>query len=194
MKFDEDLVCRYFTEKFTQDVANYFVIGCNSQVYSKLTNYEVSKEVVLNNLLDRTKKAIDGSPGIYMGCGPWWAIEHNYLFSGIFAYMYIVQKILSYVIGGDSSFEFCKKYKFPILKDSQSEKLFNIIDVLKEASLAPQNVEADAYVAMLNVVIPYMKGITNEFVACWGEKHGVNLFEMIDAHISNLCEWVESIR
>lgn len=190
-KFDEALVARYYEEKFAHDMSNYFVVGKSEHDYSRMDNYEVTYNTILPNLFDRNPGAFDGEPGVYMGCGPWWSAEHNYLFSGMFAYMYIAQKVVHCFIGFAASFEFCKNFRFPILTDMQSEKAFDIIAALKEAAIAPAKVESENYIAMLDVVMPYMRSLTKDFLDRYSEKYCIDLSEIINSYISYLYDWVE---
>ena len=93
LSFTHSLVNRYYHEKLMRDIKNYFVLSGD-------------KEVTCLHL--RGENPFNGYPGVYGGAGPWWCTEHNFVFSGMFFYIYVVQKSIRKVCGDDNDICFCR--------------------------------------------------------------------------------------
>ena len=183
---DRKLIDKYYREKFTIDISNYFVVdGWQSQTWQK---QYVTGDTVVRNLYKRTDFTFDGEPAIYMGAGPWCNVEQNYEFSGIFAYMFIADRCIRNVCGDSEALRFCREFNWPIFVDAQPYDAFDIVAVLKEASLAPVRVEVPNYIAMLDSVVPYMKDITEQFLS----QLPCSIQEEINKRIQYLYDWVRN--
>lgn len=178
LKFSTNLVDRYYKLKFMYDMNNYF------NIY-KYRNEEVSH---LFCLFKRNKNPINGSPGVYMGAGPWWSTEHNFMFSGIFAYMLITNKCISKMRSNNELLQFCKQFDWPLIKCVQSNDDFDVIAALKEASLAPCKAESPSYIAMLDVVIPYMDITMSNYIMTIG----FDVWDEIHSRLSDFVSWTRN--
>ena len=174
LSFTHSLVNRYYHEKLMRDIRNYFVLSGD-------------KEVTCLHL--RGENPFNGYPGVYGGAGPWWCTEHNYVFSGMFFYIYVVQKSIRKVCGDDNDICFCRVLDWPIFHDIQPVEDFNPIASLREASLAPLKPEKDNYVAMLNVVVPYMEDITKGNIDIITDKVKQEIYR----HIKAMYDWVNNL-
>lgn len=180
------LVDRYYRERFVRDLGNYFVIHgwkANGRNNDRFTQ--------IKNLYTRGFNPIDGSPAIYMGCGPDAREEENYLFSGIFAYMYLATKCIYRHCGFDQGQRFCMTFNFPSwINDHQTNEDFDVVATLKEAGLAQCRDEARNYLSMLDLVIPYMKDITGEFL----QGYDPDVLQELDLRIEDLRSWVRETK
>lgn len=181
------LIDKYYREKFTYDISNYFnVNGWKHFNYKK--DFKVNIDTYISNLYTRGCHPLNGSPAIYMGCGPWWNANQNFEFSGMFAYMYIVTKCIRKHCGNEDAFQFCKEFTFPMIVDHQALEDFDVVATLKEASIAPCKAEAENYLSMMRYVIPYMKEITADFI----NKLKPEVKHEIDLRLEELRMWVEN--
>lgn len=183
------LIDRYYREKFTFDVSNYFKVnGWRGLNYKQ--DFEVTTDTYISNLYTRGRSSFNGEPAIYMGCGPWWNTNQNFEFSGMFAYMYIATKCIRKHCGNEDAFLFCKEFTFPLILDNQALEDFDVVATLKEASIAPYKAEAENYLSMMRYVIPYMKGVTADFIS----KLEPEVEKEIDTRLEELRLWVEGTR
>ena len=75
---NKSLIDKYYREKFTFDISNYFKVnGWKELNYKK--DFEVSTDTFIADLYARSDYALNGEPGIYMGWGPWWNVEQNFV-------------------------------------------------------------------------------------------------------------------
>lgn len=182
---NKSLIDKYYREKFAYDMSNYFKVnGWRKLNYQK--DYKVNTDTLIADLHIRGDYALSGEPAIYMGCGPWWNVEQNYEFSGMFAFMYIATKCICKYCGNEDAFLFCKTYTFPLIDDKQAVEDFDVVATLKEANIAPCKAEAENYLSMMDYVIPYMKEKTAEFFG----KLDFRVTEEIDNRIEELRTWV----
>ena len=122
LSFTYTLVDRYYREELMRDIKNYFVLSDNGEVTS---------------LHQRRENSFNGYPGVYEGADSWWGTEYNYMFSGMFFYMYVIQKSIRKVCGKDRELLFCRAHDWPVFDDIQPIDDFNPIASLREANLAP---------------------------------------------------------
>ena len=184
---NRDLLDKYYKEKFIFDISNYFVVnGWRQFNYKK--DFIVDADTYIMNLHSRGRHTFDGDPAIYMGCGPWWNVVQNYEFSGIFAFLYIASKCIRKHCGNEKAFEFCQKYCFPLIDDKQTCEDFDVVATLKEACIAPLQVEAENYTSMLNVVVPFMIEQTIPFIG----KCPLSVREEINKRITAFRHWVDN--
>ena len=174
LSFTYTLVDRYYHEELIRDIKNYFVLSDNGEVTS---------------LHQRGDNPSDSYPGVYGGADSWWVTERNYMFSGMFFYMYVIQKSIRKVWGKDRELLFCRVHDWPVFDDIQPIDDFNPIASLREANLAPLKSERDNYVAMLDVVIPYLEEIIKAYADIVTEE----VKEETYRHIKALYEWVRNL-
>ncbi len=172
--FIYSLVDRYYREKLMRDIKNYFVLSDNGEVTS---------------LHQRGEIPSSGYPDVCGGTGSWWGTEHNYMFSGMFFYMYVIQKSIRKVCGKDKEILFSRALGWPIFHDVQSVEDFNPIASLREAGLAPFKPEKDSYAAMLDAVIPYMENMLKDN----GDIVTEEVIRESSRHIKALYDWVSSL-
>lgn len=181
------LIDKYYREKFTFDVSNYFQVnGWRQFNYRK--DFEVTTDTYISSLYTRGTRIINGEPAVYMGCGPWWDKNQNFEFSGMFAYMYIASKCIRKHCGNEDAFLFCKEFTFPLILDNQALEDFDVVATLKEACIAPYKAEAENYLSMMWYVMPYMKEITSDFIG----KLKPEVIEEIELRLEEFRKWVES--
>ena len=186
--FNAEYIMRYYNEKFHFDMACYFVIpGWES--LNKNNTYEVKEDTILKDLYQRGDSAFSGEPAVYMGAGPWYSSAQNYIFSGMFAYMYITQKCIHHVCGEEVAHIFCKKFNFPILRDVQHPESFDIVAALKEADLAPVKSEAEVYMDMLFEVYLFMRELTKDFIETFDSRLNGEISANINQYIKELMRW-----
>lgn len=183
------LIDKYYREKFTFDVSNYFIVN-DWRHFNYNKDFMVTTDTYITNLHIRGRSEINGEPAIYLGCGPWWNINQNYEFSGMFAYMYIATKCIRKHCGNEDAFLFCKEFTFPLILDHQALEDFDVVATLKEASIAPYKAESENYLSMMSYVIPYMKEITADFIC----KLKPTVMEDIALCLEELRLWVENTK
>lgn len=184
------LIDRYYQKKFTFDFNNYFAFSGRKRAYRNKGKESTSLSRI-DNLHTRGFNPLDGSPAIYMGCGPNASVVQNYLFSGMFAFLYLATKCINKHCGSEVVKDFCMKHAFPCyINDHQINEDFDVVSALKEASLAPCKAESGNYLSMLDQVIPYMKEITGEFLG----KLDTCVLEDLDNRMEDLRSWVKETR
>lgn len=199
LHFTEDLVKRYWQEKFHYDLSNYFIVNDWKPLQYDIRHI-VSVWSTVEHLNQRSDEGIfDGSPAVYMGCGPWWNTEQNFVFSGIFAFLHIVERSISkicgkndYFEGNEESYRFCKEFTLPLFLEVQSNE-FDIVWVLKEAYLAPEKAEIPYYLSMLDKVVPYMIEVTNDYIYNLGETYSSSIRIEIEDLLNYLRHWACTI-
>jgi hypothetical protein len=186
---NRELLDKYYKEKFTFDLSNYFVVnGWKKLDYSR--KYKVSEDTFVLNLHTRGQYTFDGDPAIYLGCGPWWNTPQNFEFSGIFAFLYLATKCIRKHEGGEKALLFCQQYCFPIFGDEQTKEDFDVVATLKEAMIAPCRAESENYVDMLHMVIPYMQEQIQGFL----EQCCPKVQNELDERLSDFMDWVVNTR
>lgn len=183
ININREIVEKYYKESFTFDLFNYFEISNWGSDEGQLC---VSEETCFDNLHQRKQTASDVNT-ITPVCYSWKARERDFIFSGIFAYLYIAQKSIFKYSNRDVS-TFNKAFSFPNLQDSCPNGYFDAVVALKEATLAPTQLEANAYLAMLDVLVPYMCELTKPYIDAIDTNDGI--IRSIDTHIENLRKWV----
>ena len=186
---NKELLNKYYYEKFVFDISNYFVVnGWKPFNYKK--DFKVDTDTYIKNLHTRGRHTFDGDPAIYMGCGPWWDVQQNFEFSGIFAFLYIAMKCIRKHCDNEKAFEFCQKHCFPLINDRQAIEDFDVVATLKEACIAPLHVEAENYTSMLNEVIPYMFEQTMPFL----DNCTLAVREELIERLTVFRQWVENTK
>ena len=187
LTFTYENIDRYYQKKFMFDMCNYFVIeGCD--FIPRGTFPQMTEQNVIRKLYKRGQLAIDGSPAVYMGAGPWCSTEQSFEFCGMFLYMWLVDKCLRKLCGKDDALLFCKTFGWPIIESVQPDEDFDLVATLKEAGLASAKAESENYLSMLDAVLPYMQEKTKEFLLPYGDA----LKAEYDMHIHSLREWIRS--
>ena len=187
LSFPLEHIDKYYQKKFMFDMSHYFEIEGRNFI-PRGTFPEMTEKNVIRKLYKRGQLAIDGSPAVYMGAGPWYSTEQNFEFCGMFIYMWLVDKCLRKLYGKDDALLFCKTFCWPIIKSVQPDEDFDLVATLKEAGLAPAKAECENYLTMLDAVLPYMQEKTKEFLIPYGDK----LKSEYDAHIHSLKEWIRN--
>ena len=129
---NRELIDRYYRTKFTYEISNYFIVN-DWQPLRHSEDKTVTNDSIVEHLYKRTKWTFEGDPAIYMGAGPWWNMNQNFEFCGMFAYMFIKDRCIRKVCGDEEAFRFCKEFTFPLFHDGQPIKTFDVLAVLKEA-------------------------------------------------------------
>ena len=185
--FTYENIDKYYQKKFMFDMSNYFVIE-GWDFIPRGTFPEMTEQNVIRKLYERGQLAVDGSPAVYMGAGPWYSTEQSFEFCGMFLYMWLVDKCLRKLYDKDEALLFCKTFSWPIIESVQPDEDFDLVATLKEAGLAPAEAESDNYLTMLDAVLPYMQEKTKEFLLPYGDA----LKEEYETHIHSLREWIRS--
>lgn len=187
LTFTYENIDKYYQKKFMFDMCNYFVIE-GWDFIPRGTFPQMTEQNVIRKLYKRGQLAVDGSPAVYMGAGPWRSTEQSFEFCGMFVYMWLVDKCLRKLYGKDDALLFCKTFSWPIIESVQPDEDFDLVATLKEAGLAPAEAESDNYLTMLDAVLPYMQEKTKEFLLPYGDA----LKEEYETHIHSLREWIRS--
>ena len=187
LTFTYENVDKYYQKKFMFDMCNYFVIEGWDYI-PRGTFPQMTEQNVIRKLYKRGPLAIDGSPAVYMGAGPWYSTEQSFEFCGMFIYMWLVDKCLRKLYGKDDALLFCKTFSWPIIESVQPDEDFDLVATLKEAGLAPAKAESDNYLSMMDAVLPYMQKKTKEYLLPYGDV----LKEEYETHIHSLREWIRN--
>ena len=188
LTFTYENVDKYYQKKFMFDMCNYFVIKGWDYI-PRGTFPDVTEQNIIRKLYKRRPLAIDGSPAVYMGAGPWRSTEQSFEFCGMFIYMWLVDKCLRKLYGKDDTLLFCKTFSWPIIESVQPDEDFDLVATLKEAGLAPAKAESDNYLSMLDTVLPYMHEKTKEYLLPYGDA----LKAEYETHIHSLKEWIRNM-
>lgn len=186
---NRELVEKYYKESFVDDLHRYFDID-HWYLDTEKDKVYVSKGTRFENLCRQTSRAY--ADIVTPVCYSWKSAERDFIFSGIFAYLYIAQKSISKYSDEVSVLGFDEKFSFPEAKDFCPKTYFDVVAALKEATLAPTKTESEDYLAMLDVVVPYFQELTKPYIETI-DKNG-EITRSIDAHIADLCKWVANTK
>lgn len=184
--FTKEKIDKYYKDSFLTDLFNYFDIancGCNlvgDRLFVTESTYFASLFPKDSNILDE-----DSVTPI---CYRWLAKERDYIFSALIAYLYIAQKSMANYVDNSEVLEFNKAFSFPETRDLCPKGYFDVVVALKEAMIAPTQNEAEAYIAVLDVVIPFMNEMLADFLS--QKEHRSEITTLVVKHIDDLRQWV----
>ena len=171
----------YYEEDFLDDVSNYFSLDkcCYDPLIDRIY---VGKETRLNHLYPKEPTSWNESTIVPI-CYSWRNTLRDFMFSGIFAYLYVAQKNIAKYAGRDVVIDFNIKFSIP---DNDGGP--DVVTALKESLLAPTKAEAKLYLEMLDVVVPHFEKLTSEHIA--ELDHSEDIARDIKENIEYLRKWV----
>lgn len=182
--FTKEKIEKYYTDSFTSDLFNYFEIA-NGE-YSQDSNKHCVVENTYFKSLHCSSVANEGE--VTPICYWWLSKEKDYIFSALFAYLYVAQKSVANNAEKSVVLEFNKTFSFPEARDLCPNGYFDVVIALKEAMLAPTQKEAKSYISVLDEVIPYMNGLLSNFLS--NKELGGDIKASINKHLDDFRQWV----
>lgn len=168
--FDKKVVKDYYEGKFTKDLQRYFDIQVQDGIprilsmdvrFNKNRCRDGSPASQNPSLLllspDAWKNAVDRDAGIDV-------TQQNFIFSGLYYFMLLIPQTIRKMVDEEAEKDFYRCTGWPL----SSAGLGGCLppeQMLREASLFPNEVEYDNYCAMLDVVAPFMFEEIRQFLS-----------------------------
>ena len=182
--FTKEKIEKYYTDSFTSDLFNYFDIA-NGE-YCQNSNKHCVVENTYFKSLHCSGVANEGE--VTPICYWWLSKEKDYIFSALFAYLYVAQKCIANNAEKSVVLEFNRDFSFPEARDLCPNGYFDVVIALKEAMLAPTQKEAKSYMCVLDEVIQYMNGLLSNFLS--NKEHSDNIITSINRHLDDFRQWI----
>ena len=184
--FKKDKIDKYYKDSFLTDLFNYFdIVNCRCNLDGD--RLLVTENTYFASLFPKDSSILD-EDSVTPICYRWLAKERDYIFSALFAYLYIAQKSMANYVDKSEVLEFNKAFSFPETRDLCPKGYFDVVVALKEAMLAPTQNEAEAYIAVFNVVVPFMNEILANFLS--HNEHRNEITISVGKHIDDFRQWV----
>lgn len=184
--FTKEKIDKYYKDSFLTDLFNYFDIA-NGECSPSGDKLRVTEKTYFASLFPKDSSIL-GEDSVTPICYRWLAKERDYIFSALFSYLYIVQKSMADYVDKSEVFEFNKAFSFPETRDLCPKGYFDVVVALKEAMLAPTQNEVESYMAVLDMVVPYMNEMLDNFLSQDERRNEITM--SVGKHIDDLRLWV----
>ena len=177
LEFTQENIKRYYEGEFSAHLQSYFTMGSHGGK---------------NNILALTSYS---NKNRQHNAYPANSCENNFIFSGLFLMMILVQQNLRRVIGDASDFLKCSGW--PLISAGLAGPNFDAYRMLNEASLAPWNGEEQNYIKMLKSVTPFVCDEIKDFLV--GENpanlnmtHYLRLKKMVNGKVDDIINGIKN--